>query len=427
MNEALRAAVVVVAAGRGERLGVPAKVLLPLAGRPMLAHVLDAVEEAVSIEDVIVVVGAHTREAVEGMIAAGPWGKVRAVVSGGEQRQDSVAAGVAAVPPSSDVVLVHDGARPLAPPALFDRCAAAAAETGAAIAAVPVADTLKRVADGRVAGTVDRAGLWAAQTPQGFRRNVLVDAIARCAGLPAVTDESGLCEALGIPVAIVPGEPSNLKVTRPEDVAVAEALLGGQAPPRPGPGAPIMGGAYVVGSPHPGVPESGIGGGFPRTGTGYDVHRFVEGRRLVLGGVAIPHPVGLEGHSDADALLHAIADALLGAAALGDIGRHFPPSDPRFADADSRDLLREVGRLVVVAGYAPVNVDATVIAEAPRIGPHTAAMRAEIAGCLGLPTEAVNVKATTNEGMGFVGRGEGIAALAVAVVAPVAAAPMPPG
>ena len=158
-----------------------------------------------------------------------------------------------------------------------------------------------------------------------------------------------------------------------------------------------------------------------RTGIGYDVHRFAAGRRLVLGGVEIAHERGLEGHSDADVLLHAIADALLGAAALGDIGRHFPPSDPRFAGADSGDLLREVARLLREAGWAPVNVDATLIAEAPRIGPHAAAMRERIAACLGLPPDAVGVKATTNEGMGFVGRGEGIAALATAAIAPLPA------
>jgi 2-C-methyl-D-erythritol 2,4-cyclodiphosphate synthase len=155
-----------------------------------------------------------------------------------------------------------------------------------------------------------------------------------------------------------------------------------------------------------------------RSGIGYDVHRLVEGRRLILGGVEIAHERGLEGHSDADVLLHAIADALLGAAALGDIGRHFPPSDPRYAGADSRDLLRRVAALLAEAGYRPVNVDATVIAEAPRIGPHATAMRQAIAACLGLPPDAVSVKATTNERLGFAGRGEGIAALAVAVVAP---------
>ena len=423
-----RAAAVVVAAGRGRRFGASDKVLMPLAGRPMLAYVLDALEHATTIAAVVLVVGQHTRVAVERLVAAGPWTKVRAVVVGGERRQDSVAAGVAALPTKSDIVVVHDGARPLVPPALFDRCARAAATTGAAIAAVPVADTLKRVVDTRVVGTVDREALWAAQTPQAFRRSLIEHVIARGAGQFLVTDEAGLCEALGLPVEVVPGSPSNLKITHPEDIAVAEALLRAGPPAARSHGEDEGGAAADVGQA---IGERGSldprelrtpqdwGVGGARTGIGYDAHRFAPGRRLVLGGVTIRHPYGLAGHSDADVLLHAIADALLGAAALGDIGRHFPPTDPLYEDADSRDLLRRVGELVAAAGYVPVNVDATVIAEAPRIGPHVPAMRATIAASLGLPEAAVGVKATTNEGMGFVGRGEGIAALATATLMPV--------
>jgi len=391
-----RATAVVVAAGRGQRLGAPAKVLLPLAGRPMLAHSLDALERSATVREVVLVVGTHTRAAVEALLAGGPWTLPVVVVEGGERRQDSVAAGLAAVPGAAEVVLVHDAARPLAPPALFDRCAVAAAETGAAIAAIPVADTLKRVEAGRVAATVDRDGLWAAQTPQGFRREFLAAVVDRCGG-EAVTDEAGLCQALGIPVAVVPASPTNLKVTRPEDVSLAESLRR-QPPPEASGG---RGGAAQG----------------TRVGIGYDVHAFAAGRPLVLGGVAVPHERGLAGHSDADVLLHAVADALLGAAALGDIGRHFPPGDPRFKDADSRDLLREAARLVAAAGFVPLNVDATLIAEAPPISPHVPAMRAAIAACLGLVEGAVSVKATTNEGLGALGRGEGIAALATATVA----------
>jgi 2-C-methyl-D-erythritol 4-phosphate cytidylyltransferase / 2-C-methyl-D-erythritol 2,4-cyclodiphosphate synthase len=384
-------AAVVVAGGRGERLGDPAKCLLSLAGRPMLAWSLDALEQAASVEHVVVVAGAHTRAAVEALVGGGAWPKVVAVVEGGERRQDSVAAGLAAVPAAA-AVLVHDAARPLAEPALFDRCAAATLATGAAVAAIPVADTLKRVADDRVTATVDRAGLWAAQTPQGFRQEVVERLLPLMHGAETVTDEARLCESLGLPIAVVPGSPANLKVTLPDDVAVAAALLRArtaEAPPR-----------------------------MTRSGIGYDVHRLVPGRRLVLGGVEIAHERGLEGHSDADVLLHAIADALLGAAALGDIGRYFPPSDPQYAGADSRDLLRHVAALLAAAGYRPVNVDATVIAEAPRLGPHVPAMRRAIAACLDLTSDAVGVKATTNEGLGFAGREEGIAAVAVAVVAP---------
>jgi 2-C-methyl-D-erythritol 4-phosphate cytidylyltransferase/2-C-methyl-D-erythritol 2,4-cyclodiphosphate synthase len=388
------AAAVVVAAGRGTRLGALDKVLLPLAGRPMLAWSLAALEEAETIGPVVVVAGAHTLEAVARLVREEDFAKVRAVVAGGERRQDSVAAGLAALPEETAVVVIHDGARPLAEAELFDRCARAAAESGAAIVAAPVSDTLKRVADGVITGTVDRTGLWAAQTPQAFRQETLRRVIAASMG-ETVTDEARLFEIADVPVAIVPASSANLKVTHPEDVAVADALLRARG------GAPDAERPLLT-----------------RVGIGYDAHRFASGRRLMLGGVEIPHDQGLAGHSDADVLLHAIADAVLGAAALGDIGQHFPPSDERYRDADSLDLLRAVVRLAREAGWIPVNVDATLLAEAPRIGPHVAAMRERIAGCLGIAPEAVGVKATTNEGMGAIGRGEGIAALATATLAP---------
>ena len=387
-----RVAAVVVAAGRGERLGAPEKVLLPLAGRAMLTWSLRALEQAETIGSVVVVAGSHTMEPVGQLVRDGGFAKVQAIVAGGERRQDSVAAGLAALPEGTEIVVIHDGARPLAEPELFDRCAAAAVECGAAIAATPVSDTLKRVAEGAIAGTIDRAGLWAAQTPQAFRLESLRRVLAASSG-ETVTDEAGLCETAGVPVSVVPASPANLKVTHAEDIPVADALLRARH------------GSRLTAGP-------------ARTGIGYDAHRFASGRRLVLGGVEIAHDRGLEGHSDADVLLHAIADALLGAAALGDIGQHFPPSDERFRDADSQVLLREVVRLVQEAGWAPGNVDATLLAEAPRIGPHVPLMRERIAACLGLSPDAVGVKATTNEGMGSIGRGEGIAALATAMLVP---------
>lgn len=387
-----RVAAIVVAAGRGERLGVPAKVLLPLAGRPMLAWSLRALARAQAVGPVVVVAGAHTLAAAEELVAREGFTDVATIVAGGERRQDSVAAGLAALPAGTEIVLIHDGARPLADAELFDRCALAAAEHDAAIAAIPVADTLKRVAGETIVGTVNRSGLWAAQTPQAFRLETLRRALAAAAG-EEVTDEARLCEAAGIPVRVVPASLANLKVTHHEDIAVADALL------RARESAPATAAT-------------------PRTGIGYDVHRFAPGRRLLLGGVEIAHERGLEGHSDADVLLHAIADAILGAAALGDIGQHFPPSDERYRDADSRALLREAARLARQAGWTPVNVDATIIAETPRIGPHVAAMREQIAACLGVDASAVGVKATTNEGLGAIGRGEGIAALATATLLP---------
>jgi 2-C-methyl-D-erythritol 4-phosphate cytidylyltransferase/2-C-methyl-D-erythritol 2,4-cyclodiphosphate synthase len=384
------AAAIVVAAGRGERLGVPEKVLLPLAGRPMLAWSLRALEQAETAGAIVVVAGAHTLAAVHTLIAEEGFSRVRAVVAGGERRQDSVAAGLAALPQESEIVVIHDGARPLADADLFDRCVRAAMASGAAIAAIPVADTLKRVTEKTIVETIDRAGLWAAQTPQAFRLSILRRALAMNSGAD-VTDEARLCEAAGFPVTVVPASLANLKVTHPEDVAVADALLRSRS--------------HAVSSPP------------TRTGIGYDAHRFAPGRRLILGGVEIAHDLGLEGHSDADVLLHAIADALLGAAALGDIGQHFPPSNERFRDADSQNLLRAVVRLVREAGWGPSHVDATVLAEAPRLRPHVAAMRERIAACLGVEVDAVSVKATTNEGMGAIGRGEGIAALATATIA----------
>ena len=392
-----RVAAVVVAAGRGERLGMPEKVVLPLVGLPMLAWSLRALEQAETIGLVVVVAGSQTLDAVGQIIRNERYTKVHAIVVGGERRQDSVGAGLAALPEGVEIVVVHDGARPLAEPALFDRCATAAAESGAAIAAVPVSDTLKRVSAGTIEGTVDRDGLWAAQTPQAFRLESLRQAMGSRSA-ETVTDEARLYEVAGLPVAVVPSSLANLKVTHAEDIAVAEALLrarhGSQPTVRP-----------------------------MRTGIGYDIHRFASGRRLILGGVEITHDRGLDGHSDADVLLHAIADAVLGAAALGDIGQHFPPSDERFHDADSQLLLREAVRLVREAGWVPGNVDATVLAEAPRVAPYVPLMRERIAGCLGLSQDAVSVKATTNEGMGSIGRGEGIAALATVTLVPAVTTP----
>ena len=385
-----RVAAVVVAAGRGERLGAPDKVVLPLAGRPMLAWSLRALEQAETIGPVVVVAGSHTLEAVGRLVHDEGFAKVQGIVAGGARRQDSVAAGLEAMPEGVEIVVVHDGARPLTEPELFDRCVAAAAERGAAIAATPVSDTLKKVTAGAIKATVDRAGLWAAQTPQAFRLELLRRAIAANSG-ETITDEAGLCEAgrcTGVGSPFLVGE------------SESDASRGHPRGRRPAP--------LSAAPPFP-----------PRVGIGYDAHRFASGRRLILGGVEIAHDRGLDGHSDADVLLHAIADAILGAAALGDIGQHFPPTDARFRDADSQLLLREVVHLVREAGWAPGNVDATVLAEAPRVAPHLPLMRERIAACLGLSPDVVSVKATTNEGMGSIGRGEGMAALATATLVPV--------
>ena len=381
-----RAALIIVAAGQGQRFGSPDKVLAEVGGVPALSILFDTVRTVSAIDAVVVVTSERCLERVRELVIDPTW----RVVLGGERRQDSVAAGLAQVG-VAEIVAVHDGARPFAGALMFTAGIAAVADgADAAIAATPLTDTLKRVSGGRVVETLDRAAFALAQTPQVFRRAALTSALvsAEERGL-TVTDEATLIEELGGIVAVVPGAVANLKLTNPEDLAVAEGVAASKRANR----APVV-----------------------RTGIGYDVHRLVAGRRLVLGGVEIPFERGLDGHSDADVLLHAVADALLGAAALGDIGGHFPPTDPSYKDADSLGLLASVRGLLRGAGYEIVNVDATVIAEAPRLMPYVEAMRSAIAGALLIEPEQFGVKATTNEGMGFPGRGEGIAALAVATV-----------
>jgi len=304
------------------------------------------------------------------------------------------------VPEGTELVAVHDAARPLLAPRLVEALCAAAAGSGAAIPVLSVRDTLRRAEAGLSRGWQDRAGLCLTQTPQVFRIELLRRAYARlgdrAAGAP-ITDDAQLVEELGAAVQLVPGDPLNFKITEPADLAVAEQLLGAA-------GGPF--GASRLPSPD------------ARTGLGYDVHRLVAGRRLVLGGVEIAHPLGLLGHSDADVLCHAIGDALLGAAGLGDLGQHFPPSDPRWKGARSLDLLASIVEKVTAAGLGVVNVDAMLVCEAPPIAPHAARMRENLAGVLRLQPARVSVKATTSERLGFAGRGEGIACFATALLAP---------
>jgi len=347
-----------------------------------------------AVDGIVVITGpedmARCREALAGVP------KVLFIAPGGASRQESVMVGLFALGGGADdLILVHDGARPLVTPPVLDRCLDGAHRFGNAVAALPVADSLKTAGDdGIVAGRVDRAGLWAVQTPQCFRLATLSRAhsAARAAGFNG-TDESTLVEAFGDePVHLVPGAPDNLKITRPEDLPLAEAILRARHPE------PVA---------------------HTRVGLGYDVHRLVPGRRLVLGGVEIADPQGrgLDGHSDADVLLHALMDALLGAAGLPDIGHLFPNTDPAYAGADSARLLAEVAGRIAAEGYIVVNVDVTVIAESPKIAPYVGEMRRIIAGCLGLEPAQVGIKATTNEGLGALGAGAGIAAHAVAGLA----------
>jgi 2-C-methyl-D-erythritol 4-phosphate cytidylyltransferase / 2-C-methyl-D-erythritol 2,4-cyclodiphosphate synthase len=383
-----RIAAVIVAAGQSTRFGAP-KILTPIAGIPAILRVMRAFEVVPGWSKLVLVINPELRTEVEAILAADQPLIEATLVPGGERRQDSVLAGVAAAG-DVDIIVIHDGARPLVTPHLIEATIAAIQDgADAAVAAVPVTDTLKRLRDGRVE-TVDREDLWRAQTPQAFRADRLLSALAHAdeRGL-TVTDEAMAIESMGGKVSLVPGNERNIKLTTPGDARVIEALAGRQDVP---------GHATI------------------RTGIGYDVHRLVPGRRLILGGIEIPFELGLQGHSDADVLLHAIADAILGAAAMGDIGRHFPPSDASYRDISSVVLLKHSREIVATAGYEIVNIDATVIAEEPKISPHADRMRAIIATTLDTDTGAVSLKATTNERLGFAGRREGIAAMAVATL-----------
>ncbi|MEW6314353.1 MAG: 2-C-methyl-D-erythritol 4-phosphate cytidylyltransferase [Pseudomonadota bacterium] len=379
------------AAGSGSRMGgeLP-KQYLPLAGKPMLYHALKTLVRHAAIARVYVVLAPD-----DTIFAQHDWrelfgfgGKLQPLYCGGTQRAASVLNGLRAARGEigdDDWVMVHDAARPGLTQELLDRLIAEVGDDAAGgLLALPVADTLKRGdAGARVVRTEARDELWGAQTPQMFRYALLVRALA--ATDPAVaTDEARAVEGLGLHPKLVRGDSRNLKVTYPQDMQLAESILNG--------------------------------GQGMRIGQGYDVHALAAGRKLIIGGVEVAHDQGLLGHSDADVLLHAVTDALLGAAALGDIGRHFPDTDPRYKGADSRVLLREAARLVAQAGFRVVNVDATIIAQQPKMAPHIPAMVANIAADLGVAAGDVNVKAKTNEKLGHLGREEGIAAHAVAAL-----------
>ncbi len=381
------------AAGRATRFtgGGGNKVFTLLGGQPLLYWTASAFAAHPQIDGIVVVAGpsevSRCREALAGV------DKLLAIVAGGQTRQESVAIGLFTLGGDpDDLILVHDAARPLVTAAVLDRCLEGAEKNGNAVAALPVSDTLKAVdTELVVQRTVDRHGLWAMQTPQAFRLATLFEAhsAARSTGWLG-TDEAALVEQFtDEPVHLVPGDPANFKITRPEDLPLAEALWQSRQ-------LPTM--------------------SQPRIGFGYDIHPLVEGRPLFLGGIEIPSPRGLDGHSDADVLLHALCDALLGAAGLPDIGHLFPNTDPAYKGASSLLLLAEVVRRVHDEHYIVGNADMTLIAEAPKISPSVAEMRVVIANTLGVLPSQVGIKATTNEGLGSLGRGEGIAAHAVVLL-----------
>ncbi len=388
--------VLIPAAGRAARFSAAGsvpnnKVFAPLGGKPLLYRTVQAFASHPAIDGIVVVAGPS--EIVRCREALTELDKVLAIVAGGQTRQESVAIGLFTLGGNpDDLILVHDAARPLVSSAVIDRCISGAQKSGNAVAALPVTDTLKAAGDDlTVQRTVDRDGLWAMQTPQAFRLSTLFEAhsAARTRGWTG-TDEAALVEQFSDePVHLVLGDPSNLKVTRPEDLPLAEAIWRSRHPD------PSM---------------------IPRIGFGYDIHPLTEGRKLFLGGIEIPSQRGLDGHSDADVLLHALCDALLGAASLPDIGHLFPNTDAAYKGISSLQLLHEVVRRLREANFVIGNADMTLIAEAPKIAPYIAQMRTTIAEALRVEPSQVGIKATTNEKLGSLGRGEGIAAHAVALL-----------
>ena len=374
----------IVAAGSGTRFGgeLP-KQYTPLAGRAVLRHSAETFLGHPAISAVRVVISAEHRSLYD---AATAGLQLLPPVCGGPNRQDSVRNGLESMTDlQPDHVLIHDAARPFLSASIIDRTLIALADAPGAIVAVPVTDTLKRAQDGLVGETVDRSGLWRAQTPQAFRFAEILAAHRGAKGA-AMTDDAAVAEAAGLPMKLVMGADDNFKITAVEDLHRAERLLA------------------------PAAAEF-------RTGTGYDVHRFTSGAGVTICGIRIAHDQALEGHSDADVGLHALTDAILGAIGAGDIGSHFPPSDPQWRGVDSAKFLEHAAGLVATRGGRITHVDVTLICERPKIAPHRAAMVSRIAAILGLAEGRVSVKATTTEGLGFTGRREGIAAQAVATVA----------
>jgi 2-C-methyl-D-erythritol 4-phosphate cytidylyltransferase/2-C-methyl-D-erythritol 2,4-cyclodiphosphate synthase len=374
----MRVTAIIVAAGKGERVGAgqPKQFLDLGGGRTMVQMSIDAFVASTHIDEVVVAIPAGFGDRIAQSA------QVR-VVEGGPRRQDSMVNAFATVAADTDIVLVHDAARPFVSRELIASTIDAADRYGAAIAALPVRDTVKRAiaSEGgrRIAETLRREDIFLAQTPQAFRRDVLEAALAAAEGLD-VTDEAMLVERAGIPVHLVEGDPQNVKITTREDFMKARAAT-------------------------------------MRIGTGYDLHRLVAGRELVLAGVRIPFDLGLQGHSDADIVCHAVTDAILGAAAAGDIGQLFPDSDAKWKDADSLQLLSAAVEVIGAAGWHVANVDVTVIAERPKLRPYIEDMRAKLAQALGIDVSAVSIKGKTNETVDATGRGEAMACHAVALLA----------
>jgi 2-C-methyl-D-erythritol 4-phosphate cytidylyltransferase / 2-C-methyl-D-erythritol 2,4-cyclodiphosphate synthase len=400
-ESAPKIAAVIAAGGTGSRIGASQpKQFLMIGGQPVLLRTLDAILVLPGVIHVVIALPAEHIAQAEAMVAGHHYDVPVRCIPGGATRQDSVRLGCLQAPADAELLLVHDAVRPFCSPEMLQRVVDAAWRTGGAVPGLPATETIQRVSRrGRVLKTPAREELFAIQTPQCFRAAILRTALeqAEQEGFQG-TDESSVVRRAGHPVVVVPGSPENIKITRPLDLEIANRLLARDPEREDRPGS--AGGEKAM----------------LRIGYGIDYHRLVEGRRLVLGGVEIPFEKGLDGHSDADALTHAICDALLGAAALGDIGQHFPDSDPAHRNRSSLEFLGEVKAKVEAAGWTIQNVDATLLAQRPRLAPFFENMKSNLARTLALELDAVNIKATTTEGMNAEGRGEGISAQAVALL-----------
>lgn len=385
---------IIPASGQGKRLGSDSdKAFIDICGVPLIIRTLSPFQHSNDISEIVVVVRESQIPLCQELVEKYGITKVARIVAGGDLRQDSVRNGIAALSDTCDIVAIHDAARPFVTSDLIGRCISAADEDGAAIAAVPVIDTIKVSDDGKfVDCTLDRSVLYAVQTPQTFRTEIINRAYqsAYSDGFYG-TDDASLAERIGIKIRIVSGSYENIKITTPNDLLTAEHLIQR-------------------------TKSNSTPGAVAHIGHGYDIHQFAEGRRLVIGGVEFPSDIGLLGHSDADVLLHAISDAILGAAGAGDIGKHFPDTDPIFKDANSLVLLARVGEIVNALGWHVENIDATLIAEKPKIAGHTHEMRRNIGQALNISPDCISIKATTAEGLGDIGRGLGIECHAVAII-----------
>jgi 2-C-methyl-D-erythritol 4-phosphate cytidylyltransferase/2-C-methyl-D-erythritol 2,4-cyclodiphosphate synthase len=392
---------VIAGGGSGTRIGGPVpKQLLRLSGKPILFHAVERILRLQEVVQVVITLPAGYVRPVQSMIRSRRWRVTPLCIRGGANRQASVLRGVERTLPDVDMILVHDAVRPLCDLTMLERVVDAAWRRGGAVPGLAATETIQRVSPtGRVLKSPPRSELFAIQTPQCFHARIVRSALAKAkkSGYTG-TDESSVVRWAGYPVYLVEGSGDNIKITQPRDLEIAERLHAGQT-----------GGAS---SPRR-MPESGE---MNRIGQGVDYHRLVRGRKLILGGVEIPHDKGLAGHSDADVLSHAVCDALLGAAALGDIGQHFPDNDPDNRDRSSLDFLQIVRDKVESEGWKIRNVDATLLAYQPKLSIYFAVMRENIARALRLPNDDVSVKATTTEGMNAEGRGEGISAQAVALL-----------